>query len=208
MVAFNHMITSLALCAAALYSRMSRAETTASSDVSILSGFALGTVSKTLNDGSSQTFRIGGVPLGFSRNFDISYNWSTALGGQILLDIINRQMIRQGFTGSCSYHLLGGPRRLDGLGESIRVTSTNSYNLSLVGRAALFNYGASDPKSPGTNLAGGVWEIASGLEYRKEISDSSATGAMIMLSMTTLPASVERLASKTNELLFFWRHFW
>lgn len=199
---------SLVISAALLYPAVCVADTKAQPDVSLLTGFAIGTVTKRQVDRSNQTFQIGGVPLGLSWNHDISRDWSTALSGEFLLDAVNKQMIRQGFTGAIAYHLFGGGRRLDNLGDAIHVTATNSYNLSLLGRAGLFNYAASDPNSPSTSLAGGVWEIAMGVEYRKEVFDASALGASNLVSLTTLPASVERLSSRMNEVLFFWRYYW
>jgi hypothetical protein len=114
-------------------------------------------------------------------------------------------MVRQGFAGTLSYHLLGGARRIESPGEFVNVVSTSRYNLSIAVRGGVFNYAAADRKNPSEHLSGAVWEMSSGIEYRRSISEASALGASVMATVITLPASVERLATRTVELLAFWR---
>ena len=184
---------------------LARSEVNDAADLSLVTGFVNGSVTKQQIDGSRRTFQMGGIPLGAALNRNLSANWTGALSGHILLDIVNRQVIRQGIGGSMSYHLLGGARRLSLPGDMVSISTSNSYNFSLLGRVNLQNYAASDPERPTNNIAGGLWEIATGLEYRKDFSESSAYGVAMLLSIATMPASVQRLSSKTSELLLFWR---
>ena len=176
-------------------------------DLSYQIGVAVGSVTKQLIDLKKQTFDLGGVTLGIGWNHDLTHKWSSALGGTLLFDVVNRQMIRQGLTGSIAYHLFGGARRLDHSGEIAQVIETNDFNFSVLVKSGLFHYAASDPKAPNNSLVGGLWEVAMGFEVRQETSDESALCATILTNVTTIPASVERLTSKINEIVVSWRLF-
>ncbi len=177
----------------------------ADADISVGTGLALGTVSQTLADGSLKSFQMGGVPLQLGLNKDVAAKLSASFAPQILLDIVNRQVVRQGATASIAYHLIGSSRRLDYPGERFRVSSVSIPNLSLISRAGLFNYAASEPNRPTSNVTGGLWEFAVGFEYRRDIGEESALGLSIMATALTIPASVQRLKSQMMEALIFWR---
>jgi hypothetical protein len=174
-------------------------------DFSVAGGIALGTVLVEQKDLSSQKFQIGGVPLSVTWTNDSSQNWSYHYSIQALLDIVNRQVIRQGFTITSCYHLLGGARRTVDGGSSLRITRSNSHHFSMISRVAILNYSASDPKTPSQNLSGSLWEVGAGTEFRKDISDESAMGFSLLLGVTSFPASAARLSSRIHELSFFWR---
>jgi hypothetical protein len=174
-------------------------------DTSIGTGGIFGTVAETQDDGSLRTFQFGGIPFATMLNRDLAEHWTGSLQFQVLLDVINQQMIRQGVAGTLCYHLLGGARRLMAPGELMSTVSTSTYNLSLAVRGGIFNFAAADRENPADNLSGGIWEMATGVEYRRTLSDTSAAGLSAMQTVITFPASVDRLAAKTTELLAFWR---
>jgi hypothetical protein len=174
-------------------------------DTSIGSGGVVGQLAATQTDGTVRQFRFGGIPFAAFLNRDMAERWTGSLQLQALLDVINQQMLRQGFAGTISYHLLGGARQIRAPGEFVNAISTSRYNLSIAVRGGLFNYAAADRKNPSERLSGAVWEMAAGVEYRRTVSERSALGASLMATVITLPASVERIASRSAELLGFWR---
>jgi hypothetical protein len=177
----------------------------AGTDLNVGTGLALGTVSQTLSDGSLKSFQMGGVPLQLGLNKDLAAKLSASIAPQILLDVANRQVVRQGVTASIAYHLIGSAGRLEYPGERFRVTSLSIQNLSLISRAGLFNYAASEPNRPTSNVTGGLWEFAVGFEYRRDVGEESALGLTVMATVLTIPASVQRLKSQMMETLIFWR---
>jgi hypothetical protein len=176
-------------------------------DVGAATGIVTGAIEETKTDGSVQTFKVGGIPLAAMLNRDLAPSWTGSLQFQVLLDVANQQMIRQGLAGTLSYHILGGARRLVTPGNTLKLTSANNYNLSIDVRGGIFDYAAANKRDPTENVSGGIWEMAVGIEYRRDLSEQNALGASLMISTLTLPASVERLATKTRELLFFWRTY-
>lgn len=174
-------------------------------DLSVGSGAVVGTVSATDKDGTVRKFRIGGIPFEAMINRDLSERWTANTQAQVLLDVVNQQMLRQGFAGMLCYHFLGGARRLESQGEVLSSTSTSRYNLSVAVRAGVFSYAATDRKDPSQRLSGGVWEMASGIEYRRTVSERGAVGVSVLGTVLTLPASVDRISTQTIELLGFWR---
>jgi hypothetical protein len=174
-------------------------------DTSVATGGVFGTVEQLQEDGSPRTFRIGGIPFAAMLNRDLAESWTGSLQFQLLLDVINQQMIRQGVAGTLCYHILGGARRIATPGDFMSTVSTSVYNLSLALRGGLFNFAAADRENPTENLSGGVWEMAAGLEFRRSLTDTSAAGVSAMQTVITFPASVDRLATRTTEVLAFWR---
>jgi hypothetical protein len=176
-------------------------------DMSAGTGGALGSVAKTREDGTAQTYPIGGVPFAAILNRDLAEHWAGGLEAQMMLDIVNQQMIRQGFAGSISYHLLGGPRRLVWPGSAVNITSMSHYNLSFKTRGGIFNYAAAARNDPGHGLSGSVWEFSAGVEYRQDLSERNAAGTSLMTTVLSLPASIDRLSTSMTELLLFWRFY-
>lgn len=174
-------------------------------DVSFGSGGVVGKVAATESDGTVRNFRVGGIPFAGLLNRDVAEHWTASFQVQVLLDVVNQQMLRQGFAGTMSYHLLGGARRLAASSEALSSTSTSRYNLSIPVRAGIFNYAATNRKDPSQRLSGAAWELASGLEYRRTISERSALGVSVLATVITLPASVDRIATRTVEVLGYWR---
>lgn len=174
-------------------------------DVGAASGGVAGHVSSTDSDGKSRNFRIGGMPFVAMLNRDLASQWTGSLQGQVLLDAVNRQMIRQGFSGTLAYHVLGGSRRIVNASDVAKEVATNRYNVSVLVRGGVFSYAATESDDPKARLSGSVWEMASGLEYRKTVSEKSAFGASAISTVVTLPASVDRLSARVVEVLAFWR---
>jgi hypothetical protein len=176
-------------------------------DISVASGLVAGRISSTNADGTTRQFRIGGVPFAVMLNRDLSGKFTGSLQTQLLLDVVNQQMVRQGFSGILSYHVFGGARQIAVPGDMVHTVSTSPYNLSLSVRGGLFSYAAADRKDPKTKLSGSVWEMAGGIEYRRTVTPTSAIGASFLGTVLTLPSSVERLSTRTFELLGFWRMY-
>lgn len=174
-------------------------------DVGIGSGLVVGRVSATEADGTSRQFRTGGIPFVGMLNRDLASKWTGSLQGQVLLDTVNQQMIRQGFSGSLAYHLFGGVRRMSSVSDIAKNVATNRYNLSVVLRGGIFNFAAAEKNDPEARLSGSIWEMASGTELRYSPSEANAFGASAMTTVVTLPASVDRLSARMIEVLGFWR---
>jgi hypothetical protein len=174
-------------------------------DVSVASGFALGTVSQEQVNGEVQSFPFGGVPFAAILNRDLAEKWSGGVEVELMLDVLNQQMNRSGAAGVLLYHLLGGARHLKRGGGNVELVSTSPQSLSVGMRGGTYNFALASRKNPAQHLTGGVWEASTGLEYRRDLSDTSAIGASAYTTVLTLPSSVERLQANTTEFLGFWR---
>ena len=173
----------------------------------LFGGMVVGEVSQPLRKGGSRTFTISGIPLGFGATWDMGPNWGFQADGSVLLDVIGRQQIRQGVSATLSYHLLGGAKRLAAEGPLVSVTARNPSSLSLVFRAGLFQYSASDANDPSISLSGSIWDLGSGVEFRRDLGEEHAIGASLLTTVTTVPASKERLSAQNKELLLFWQTY-
>lgn len=193
------------LCMLSSAATVAKADAFDGLDVATGSGAVMGTVIATDSDGTTRRFTTNGIPFVAMLYRDLASHWTGNLQAQVLLDLRNQQMIRQGFAGTMAYHVLGGARRIVSANDVVRNISTSRYNLSLLLRGGVFNYAATDRENPKLRLSGSVWEMASGLEYRWTMSDTSAVGASVLGSVITLPASVDRLTARTVEVLGFWR---
>jgi hypothetical protein len=179
-------------------------------DVSVGTGGVAGSVTAAGENGSVRQFNIGGVPLIAMLNRDFSEHWSGSVQVQSMFDTINQQMARQGFAAASSYHIVGGARQLssaEGPGDFFTVRATNRHNLSVSIRGGVFHYAATQRDNIENKISGSVWDVASGFEYRRNLSEADAVGLSVMGTIATLPASVDRLAAKTGELVIFWRVF-
>ena len=177
-------------------------------DLSFKMGGDSGTIYSPEHDNvKSATYTVGGMPLGIAWNRDNSFNWSTTLGAQMMIDIPNSQVMRQGFEGGFSYHLLGGSRRLVDNSSDVHTVSTSPYNFSVVGRIGFFNYSSSTKSTPMVSIVGSVFEGRGGFEYRRDLSASKAIGAEFISTIFSLPASVERISPRFIEFSLFLRTF-
>lgn len=186
-------------------------------DVSVGTGGVAGTVSTEKKSssldatkGSKRQFTIGGIPLVAMLNRDFSEHWSGNVQAQSMFDTINQQIARQGFAAAGVYHIVGGARRLTstrGTSDFFTVQATNRHNLSVAIRGGVFHYAATERDNIDNKISGSVWDIASGFEYRRNLSEANAFGVSAMGTVATLPASVDRLSARTGELVLFWRVF-
>lgn len=198
---FIAFVATLFLCSASTV----RADVFDGLDVGTGSGGVAGRVSSRDSEGETHKFRIGGLPFVAMLNRDLASQWTGSLQAQVLLDAVNRQMIRQGFSGTLAYHFLGGSRRIATASDVAKELATNRYNVSILVRGGVFSYAATERNDPKSRLSGSVWEMASGLEYRKTVSEKSAFGASAISTVVTLPASVDRLSARVVEVMAFWR---
>lgn len=177
-------------------------------DVSFKIGGSVGSIHRPERNGvTDKTFQVGGLPLGIAWNHDASFHLSTTINAQLMIDVPNSQVMRQGVEGGMAYHILGGARRIVNNASDVRSISTSPFNLSLLGRMGIFNYSASTKNKPVENVAGSVLEARTGIEYRKDLSEVSALGTELLATLFTLPASTERLAPRFIEWSFFWRMY-
>ena len=207
------------LCA--LHPSMSMAEvqetgmiTTAPWDMSLKMGGFAGTITRANTDSDesssdeSSSADVGGIPCAVAFNKDLLLNLSMMMQWQFIVDLINSQVIRQGFEGGVSYHVFGGSKLVLVPGDMAVIAHRNPYNISLVGRAGLQQYAASSKDNPSDNFSGSAFEIRAGIEYRTDISRTSAYGFELLQTIYTLPTSVERISPMITELSFFWRVMW
>jgi hypothetical protein len=176
-------------------------------DVTFRSGVAFGTITFINDDDDVVTGAYGGIPLGGIWNRGFSRRASLVLGGSVLLDLINSQLIKQGFVGGVAWHVLGGPRKYSIEGRAAGFSTTTQSSLSLTTYGGLQNFAATDAANPKTRVSGSVFEVDLGLEYRYDFSDENAATVEFITSVFTLPASVSRIKPTSTELLFGWRTF-
>jgi hypothetical protein len=173
-------------------------------DVSTKVGFVLGTVSVPQPNGTAvNTYAFGGVGMSFDLNRDVSENLTVFLDPNVVLDIVNDQMTRQGVNLGLAYHLFGGSKSVIESYEYKTQTIQSPYNFSVLVAGGLANYGASD-KEDKASIKGSIFEITSGLQFRKDLTDYSI-GAEASFTLFSFPSSVERITHQGEEFYIFWR---
>ena len=154
-------------------------------DVSAMTGVAFGTVSQQQKLWSSKKFMLGGIPLGLAIYQDIAPSWTVHLDIQAILDIVGKQQIRQGLSGTLNYHILGGAKRMSTSGPILHSTSRYLTNLSLAFRGGVYHFSASNAEDPSLTLSGSLWDLAAGIEYRQDIGEFSSIGSSLMSTVMT-----------------------
>lgn len=178
-------------------------------DASIKVGGGTGTVSRSgrsVNE-ADLTYKFGGVLIAPAVNQHFSRRLSLCYQYEILLDMINSQVARQGLAMDVSMHILGGARRTEQDFKQVHLLQRNSYNLSLVGNFAFQRYAASTKDGTAPSLSGSTFEVLAGMEYRQDISDSYAVGMEALSTVFSMPGSVERITSKVLLVNLFLRMF-
>lgn len=175
-------------------------------DISIKIGAYSGTIvrkSQKQNE-SDRTFQYGGVPFSVAIHNNYSSIATAFFQVGIVTDISNDQVTRQGFDGGIALHLFGGSKVIANEGKFASRIWRNSYNVSLLGTTGLHNYAASSPEDTSISVAGGVFEMGAGLQYRQDFGENSF-GFDVLTTLFSVPASVERLETQGTEFSLFWR---
>ena len=176
-------------------------------DIAFRSGFVLGTISYQDSTGLDQSPTFGGIPFEILWNRGLSKSWSLRLSGNVLLDVLNMQIIRQGYGAGVAYHFLGGPRSYGVQGPTAGFTTNSSSALSVISYSEMQNYAATDAKNPSASVAGGTLEFSLGLEYRRDISDLSGVSVEFKNSLYSLPTTATRIKTVMTEVIIGWCKF-
>ena len=176
-------------------------------DVTFRTGAAFGSLTFLDDNDQQVTGSFGGIPLGAMWNRGLSRTASLRLGGGVLLDLKNSQLIKQGIAAGFAWHVLGGPRRFSREGATAGFVTTSQSSVSIITYGGLQNFAATDAENTKTKVAGSVFEVDLGLEYRYDFTDVTAATIELASSIYTLPASVSRIKPATYELIFGWRSF-
>ena len=115
---------------------------------SLALGGAGGTLSQTKESGSVSRFNFGGVTISPGYNQDIYNQLSLTIEYEGLLDYASSQLLRQAFNIGLAWHIWGGAGSYSREYPGIKVVKYNNYGFSLIGKAGLHNYAASDPTDP------------------------------------------------------------
>lgn len=190
------------LCSLSMRAQAASLDDLIEMDVGVYSGLEAGTL---VDPNRDAPVGIGGIPMGARITDDLSGTWSLLYQGGILLDLINSQVVRQGGEVGLSWHFMGGSRHV-GMGSTLgTIEGTSKMNLSLAMRSGYYQMLASSKADPLDRVTGSIVEFKTGLEYRQDFFWGTALGAEALLTLFTMPASVERLSYQGFSLLFVWR---
>jgi hypothetical protein len=207
----RHVCPALLCIVAGSCARLSQAKDAAVVDLSTKIGATSGQI-KEPGDGKrdpDRVFSYGGAIISFALNHDVSKRLTGMVQYQLVADLVNSQVSRQGVDAGIAYHLLGGAMRLNETHDNATIAMSQPYNLSFLARTGWRNYGASAKQDPSNKVSGSLLEILAGLEYRWSPSESlQAFGFEALDTVFGLPASVERLQTKGLEASLFWRFLW
>lgn len=177
-------------------------------DIGVKTGVCIGSLSKTTTVAGEQTKiegSFGGFPLAIAYYLDLNPKFTMEAQGEVMFDLLNNQIVRQGFDLSLGYHIMGGSREVSMVPDV--VYGRASSGLSVVGRGGLHNYSAVSKQDSSTKISGGVFEIMGGFQYRREFSKSSDIGGELMMSLFSVPASTEQIKPQLIQLVGIWRFF-
>jgi hypothetical protein len=178
-------------------------------DVSYKLGFTNGTMSRPA-DGTTppQEFQYAGMPATFALNHEMAAWFSFFYEGQVVFDFANEMVTRKGASAGVCGHMLGGSRSavIDRFpGYTLR--SKNSRNLSACARMSYFSYSASSKTNLRDRATGSIVENLYGLQYRQDVTDQMALGIEAFFTLFNIPASVERLDTRSQEVSLFLRTY-
>lgn len=171
-------------------------------DIGVYGGIEAGTL---VDPNRKAPVTIGGIPMGARITNDLNGTWSMLYQAGILLDLVNSQVVQQGGEVGLSWHFMGGSRHV-GFGSTLgTIEGTSKNDLSLALRSGYYQMLASSKADPLDRVTGSLVEFKTGLEYRQEFFWGTAIGAEVLLSVITMPASVERLSYQGLSIIFVWR---
>lgn len=153
-----------------------------------------------------------GIPLALSLNQDMLRSLSLNVEIHLVSDYLNVQVTETGLHLGIAYHLLGGSRRTTNDLGYAQFVYRDRYNVSLLLRFAYSHYNASPrdnpDQDPDKEINGSAFETMFGIQYRQDISDTSAITLEAFMTMSSLPASAdERVSTARNEFLISYRFF-
>lgn len=170
-------------------------------------GLALGSLTKRGDTAEKdRKFAFGGVPVSVATYQALSMDWSGSAQFQLMMDFINRQIIRQGIDLGLNWHLSGGPSSYELIKDHVSIE--NAYDISWVFRLGYTNFSAVNRGTDVIKVAGSLVEVRTGFSFRRSLSPHAGWGLEVLTSVFNLPASIEQLDTKFTEAsLFYTRPF-
>lgn len=199
---------SILICLLVLCSTPALSQESGRYDLTAKSGVALGSIDFVDNSGENVSGTWGGIPFSLYLNYALSHSSTLMLGGGVLLDLRNSQLIRQGFGLGHAWHFLGGTRSFETKGSTAGFETYSSKSLSMTSYASMQNFAASDPENNNSKVTGSAFQIDLGLEYRHDFSQRNSLTVELLGSAFSLPASTSRVKPQSIEFVFGWRKFW
>lgn len=180
-----------------------------STDVSVKLGTATGTVYEQSNDGSIKSYGFGGFPINLTLNAVQFEKFYINFGLGVIADLVNFQITRGGLHGEFAYHLLGESRIRVSENDTIKEIERSPYNLSLGTRLSINHYEASKLLANQTlaKISASVLELAGGVEYRFDISESASCAIELYSSLFVLGVGNSQVRPNLMELWISYRFF-
>ena len=196
------------ICLLAFVSNTALSQDSGRYDFTAKTGVAVGSIDFVDNSGQNASGLWGGIPLLLYFNYPLSHSSTLMIGGGVLLDLKNSQLIRQGFGLGHAWHLIGGTRSFEMKGSTAGFETYSSKSLSLTSYASMQNFAASDPLDNSSRVTGSAFQVDLGIEYRHDFSHKNSLTVELLGSAFSLPASTSRVQPQSIEFLFGWRKFW
>jgi hypothetical protein len=152
----------------------------------------------------TEPLTFGGFNFSVGWNRDLTTNLNFELGANVLMDVFNSQILRQGFETDFAYALFGGTmRHFRAIGPA-RIVSASLSSFSIFFRSGFYNYGAAS-QDGSVEVKGSVLELRNGFQFRQTISDVSAFGLESTGTLYSVPSSTSRLSVRLGEISLFFR---
>lgn len=178
-------------------------------DVSYKIGIASGTIKKPRDgDKPEGNFSFYGLPFTATLNQEVTSYATFYYEGEILLDIANNMITRKSFAGGACLHMLGGSRRaIEVKSVPYVLITTHKWNISACNRASYFLYSAANKDDLSQSVDGATFEDFVGTQLRYEPWEGVSVGFEFMVSVYGVPATSDRISSKSQELKLLLRTF-
>lgn len=173
-------------------------------DLSLQTGMVYGNI----REGSSTTTKpYGGFPFSLVLREPILRKLVLIAMFQVVVDLGNFQVSRQGIDLGVEYVLMGGQRRrIDDQG-SVKVMTEHPWDISAVFKGGFHLYSAVNPTNANDSVQGSVYQTMAGISYRRDFGKSSSFYSHALLNVINFPSSVERISPSLFELGLGWRFY-
>jgi len=183
-------------------------------DFSVKTGVTAGKLIRELStaegiDKPAMELDYGGLPLAGALNIDLSRSFTMSAEIHFIADFLNVQLTETGVHVGLAYHLLGGSRRVSTDLGYAEIVHREPYNFSLLFRVAYSHFNASPRLNPTVEevVNGSAFESMAGIQFRQDIGERSALALEGFLTVSSLPATSERVKTNRMEFILSYRFF-
>ena len=146
--------------------------------------------------------QMGGIPVALVMHKDTGPTTSRHFQGQIIIDLVNQQVLRQGVDVGYAWNLLGNSKKFSVVGDQVHGVGGSS--VAFVTRMGLHQYSIASADSALVKFSGGVLEFKAGLDARYDMGEEDL-GFEMSTHILSMPAGTTVIKPSIFEIAFYFR---